>query len=61
MITPPRHETGEPWAPEPRECEVEAAARWLMEDDSAYADQPEAARRAAREMLRAAALAVLSR
>lgn len=33
---------------------IEAAAGWLMQDDSAYEAQPDAARRAAKEMLYAA-------
>jgi hypothetical protein len=36
---------------------IEAAANWLMSDDSAYAASPDNARRAAQEMLDAADLA----
>ena len=35
------------------EIGIEAAARWLMADDSAYAAEPEHARRAARHMIAA--------
>ena len=35
---------------------IDAAAQWLMSDDSAYAAEPDAARRAAKEMLEAADL-----
>jgi hypothetical protein len=36
---------------------IDAAAQWLMSDDSAYAAEPDAARRAAKQMLEAADLA----
>lgn len=48
-----------PFAPvrEPSQAEIEAGARWLMDDDTGYADHPDIAQRAAREILRAAARA----
>jgi len=52
-----------PLGDEPDEAEVEAAAQWLMSDDSAYAADPEFAKRAARHMTAAArrALEILTR
>jgi hypothetical protein len=37
-----------------QEVRIAAAAKWLMEDDSAYTNAQDLALRAAREMLRAA-------
>lgn len=36
------------------EARIEAAATWFQSDDSAYENEPDAAKRAAREMLRVA-------